>query len=134
MKVVILAGGFGTRLGEYTKRTPKPMIKICGKPIIVHIMNHYFKNGFKDFIIATGYKQEVIKRYFKKKFKYNVRIIFTGKNTMTGGRILRLKKYLKETFMLTYGDGISNINIKKLLHFQTYRSNKISRYRIHLQF
>ena len=122
MKVVILAGGFGTRLGEYTKRTPKPMIKICGKPIIVHIMNHYFKNGFKDFIIATGYKQEVIKRYFKKKFKYNVRIIFTGKNTMTGGRILRLKKYLKETFMLTYGDGISNINIKKLLSF--HKKNK----------
>ena len=72
MKIVILAGGFGTRFSEETHKIPKPMIKICGKPIIVHIMNHYFKNGFKDFIIATGYKQEVIKRYFKKKFKYAI--------------------------------------------------------------
>ena len=122
MKVVILAGGFGTRLGEHTKHIPKPMIKICGKPILIHIINHYYKYGFKDFIIATGYKQEVIKKYFKKKFKFKVRIIFTGKKTMTGGRILRLKKYLNEPFMLTYGDGVSNINLKKLLSF--HKKNK----------
>ncbi len=122
MKVVILAGGFGTRLGEHTKHIPKPMIKICGKPILIHIINHYYKYGFKDFIIATGYKQEVIKKYFKKKFKFKVKIIFTGKKTMTGGRILRLKKYLNEPFMLTYGDGVSNINLKKLLSF--HKKNK----------
>ena len=122
MKVVILAGGFGTRLGEHTKHIPKPMIKICGKPILIHIINHYYKYGFKDFIIATGYKQDVIKKYFKKKFKFKVKIIFTGKKTMTGGRILRLKKYLNEPFMLTYGDGLSNINLKKLLSF--HKKNK----------
>ena len=125
MKVVILAGGFGTRLGEHTKHIPKPMIKICGKPILIHIINHYYKYGFKDFIIATGYKQEVIKKYFKKKFKFKVRIIFTGKKTMTGGRILRLKKYLNEPFMLTYGDGVSNINLKKLLSFHN-KNKKIA--------
>ena len=125
MKVVILAGGFGTRLGEHTKHIPKPMIKICGKPILIHIINHYYKYGFKDFIIATGYKQEVIKKYFKKKFKFKVKIIFTGKKTMTGGRILRLKKYLNEPFMLTYGDGVSNINLKKLLSFHN-KNKKIA--------
>ena len=125
MKIVILAGGFGTRLGEHTKHIPKPMIKICGKPILIHIINHYYKYGFKDFIIATGYKQEVIKKYFKKKFKFKVKIIFTGKKTMTGGRILRLKKYLNEPFMLTYGDGVSNINLKKLLSFHN-KNKKIA--------
>ena len=119
MKIVILAGGLGTRISEYTKTMPKPMIEINGKPLIYHIMKHYSKYGFKNFYIALGYKGEVIKKYFNKKFfDWNVNLIETGKKTMTGGRLKRLKKYLKdETFMMTYGDGLSNINIKKLLQF-----------------
>ena len=124
MKVVILAGGLGTRLSEYTKTIPKPMVPINGKPMIVHIMNHYYKYGFKDFYIALGYKSEVIKKYFKKRYKnWNVNLIFTGKNTMTGGRIKRLKKYIgNETFLATYGDGLSNVNIKSLIKF--HKKNK----------
>ena len=96
MKVVILAGGLGTRLSEYTKYIPKPMVKILGKPIILHIMSHYAKYGFKDFYIAGGYKQKIIKDYFKnKKLGWNIKVIDTGQNTMTGGRIKRLKMYLK---------------------------------------
>jgi len=120
MKVVILAGGLGTRLPEYTKKIPKPMVKINNKPILIHIINHYIKFGFKDFLIAAGYKANIIKRYFKftsiKKCK--VQIIDTGKNSMTGGRLKRLKKYLgNETFMMTYGDGLSNVNLRKLYNF-----------------
>ena len=117
MKVVILAGGFGTRIAEYTKTIPKPMINIGNKPIIYHIMKHYSKYGFKNFYIALGYKGHVIRKYFSKKFfDWNVNLIETGKNTMTGGRLKRLKKILsKERFMLTYGDGLSNVNINKLL-------------------
>jgi len=124
MKVVILAGGFGTRISEYTKSIPKPMIKINGTPILVHIMKHYAKFGFNDFYIALGYKGDVIKNYFKKKkFNWNINLIDTGKNTMTGGRLKRLKKYLiGETFFLTYGDGLSDINIMKLLQF--HKKNK----------
>jgi len=124
MKVVLLAGGFGTRLSEYTKTIPKPMIKINGKPLILHIMNHYAKYGYKDFYIALGYKGEVIKKFFNKKFfDWNIHLIETGRNTMTGGRLHRLKKYIgKETFMMTYGDGISNVNLKKL--FQFHKKNK----------
>jgi glucose-1-phosphate cytidylyltransferase len=124
MKVVILAGGFGTRISEYTKSIPKPMIKIKGIPILVHIMKHYAKFGFNNFYIALGYKGNVIKNYFKnKKFKWNINLINTGKNTMTGGRLRKLKKYLiGESFFLTYGDGLSNVNIKKLLEF--HKNNK----------
>ena len=120
MKVVILAGGFGTRLSEYTKDIPKPLVSIKGKPIIVHIIKHYIKFGFKEFYIALGYKGSLIKKYFKNnKIKdTNIKFINTGLNTMTGGRLLRLKKFLSgETFMMTYGDGISDINIKKLVDF-----------------
>ena len=85
MKVVILAGGLGSRLSEYTKTIPKPMVKIKNIPIIVHIMKHYSKYGYKDFIIATGYKSKIIKNFFKRKISnWNVRIVNTGKNTMTG--------------------------------------------------
>jgi glucose-1-phosphate cytidylyltransferase len=124
MKVVILAGGFGTRISEYTKFIPKPMIKIRGVPILVHIMNHYSKFGFNEFYIALGYKGNVIKNYFKnKKFSWKINLIDTGKKTMTGGRLKRLKEYLKgESFFLTYGDGLSDINIKKLLTF--HKKNK----------
>ena len=124
MKVVLLAGGFGTRLSEYTKTIPKPMIDIDGKPLLLHIMKFYAKHGFKNFYIAIGYKGEIIKKFFNKKFfDWNINLIDTGKNTMTGGRLKRLKKYIgKETFMMTYGDGLSNINLKKLLKF--HKKNK----------
>ena len=124
MKIVLLAGGFGTRLSEYTKTIPKPMIDIGGKPMLLHIMKLYAKYGFKDFYIALGYKGEMIKKFFNKKFfDWNINLIETGKNTMTGGRLKRLKKYIgKETFMMTYGDGLSNVNLKKLLKF--HKKNK----------
>jgi len=124
MKVILLAGGFGTRLSEYTKTIPKPMINIAGKPMLYHIMKQYAKHGFKDFYIALGYKGKIIKKFFGKKFfDWNINLIETGKNTMTGGRLKRLKKYIgKETFMMTYGDGLSNVNLKKLLQF--HKKNK----------
>lgn len=126
MIVVILAGGRGTRISEFTKLIPKPMIPIKNIPIIIHIMKHYSKFGFNDFIIAAGYKGEIIKKYFtkNKNKKWNVKIINTGKDTMTGGRLKRLKKYLKnETFMLTYGDGLSTVNIQSLLNFHKKNKN-----------
>ena len=119
MKVVILAGGFGTRLSEYTKSIPKPMIKVNGRPIIYYIMKHFYNYGFKKFYVAIGYKGNVLKKYFKKnKFPWEVNLIETGLNTMTGGRIRRLKKYLgDERFFMTYGDGLANVNLRKLLKF-----------------
>ena len=124
MKVVILAGGLGTRISEYTKSIPKPMIKAGKFPLLLHIMKHYSSFGYKDFYIALGYKGRVIKEYFKKKkFNWNINLINTGQNTMTGGRLKRLKKYLgNEDFFLTYGDGLSNVNLKKLLKF--HKKNK----------
>jgi glucose-1-phosphate cytidylyltransferase len=119
MKVVILAGGLGSRLSEYTKNIPKPMVPINKIPMIVYIMKHYSKYGFKDFYVAAGYKYQVIKDFFKKKnYGWNIKIINTGQKTMTGGRIKRLKKYLNnETFLLTYGDGLSDVNLKNLIKF-----------------
>ena len=119
MKVVILAGGFGTRLSEYTDSIPKPMVPIGNKPIIEHIMNIYANYGHKEFYIALGYKGEVIKDYFKNfKKDWKINLIETGSDTYTGGRLKRLKKYLSdETFLLTYGDGLSNIDINKLIQF-----------------
>ena len=125
MKLVILAGGFGTRMPEYTKTIPKPMVKVNKLPIIQHIINHYLKFGIKEFYIALGYKKEIIKKYFKKKkFNYEIHLVDTGLATMTGGRIKRLKKFLdkNEDFMLTYGDGISNVNIKKL--YNLHKKNR----------
>jgi len=125
MKVVILAGGLGTRISEYTKTIPKPMIKVCGKPIIHRIIDHYVRYGHNEFYIALGYKGKVIKEYFKKKKltkKIKIHLIETGKNTMTGGRLKRLKKYLDETFLLTYGDGLSDVNLDKLINF--HKRNK----------
>ena len=124
MKVVILAGGFGTRISEYTKTIPKPMIKIKKKPIIIYIMEHFAKYGFNNFYIALGYKGKVIRNYFKKKkFNWNINLINTGLKTMTGGRLKRLKKILgKEAFFMTYGDGLSNVNLKHLLKF--HKKNK----------
>ena len=126
MKVVILAGGLVTRLSEYTKLIPKPMVTVGGKPIIYHIMKHYYNYGFKEFIVAAGYKKNIIKNYFdKNKFNWKVEVIDTGQKTMTGGRIKRLKNLLdKEDFLVTYGDGLSNVNLKGLVLFHK-RNKKI---------
>ncbi len=141
MKVVILAGGLGTRLAEETEVKPKPMVEIGGKPIIWHIMKHYAHYGFKEFYVSLGYKGEYIKKYFleytsvqgdltvnlgtgehkfhkKSSNDWIVHLIDTGLNCNTGGRVLRLKPWLEnESFMVTYGDGVSNINLHELLDF-----------------
>ena len=132
MKVVILAGGKGTRISEYTSSIPKPMVPIGSKPILEHIINYYIKFGFKDFIIATGYKHSIIKNYFNKKNVYaKINVINTGVETLTGLRLKKLTKELKETFMLTYGDGLSNINLKKLLNFHKKSKKKITLTAVH---
>lgn len=119
MKVVILAGGFGTRLSEYTDTIPKPMVPIGNKPIIEHIMEIYSNYGHKEFYIALGYKGEIIKSYFKNfKKDWKINLIDTGVDTFTGGRLKRLKKHIEDDdFLLTYGDGLSNINIDELIKF-----------------
>ena len=119
MKVILLAGGLGTRLSEYTDSIPKPMIKIGNKPILWHIMNSFARYGYNDFLVATGYKGDVIKNYFSKiSEKWNVNLIETGQKTMTGGRIKRLQKYIgNETCLVTYGDGLSDINLNSLVNF-----------------
>ena len=122
MKVVILAGGKGTRISEYTKSIPKPMIELNKKKkIIEKIIDHYSYYGAKDFIIAGGYKYKIIENYFKNNLKKNIsiKVINTGLNTLTGKRLFKLKKILSkdENFFLTYGDGLSNINLNKLYRF-----------------
>ena len=127
MKVVILAGGLGTRISEYTKTIPKPMIPINSVPILIHLINHYRRYDFNEFYIAVGYKSKVIKEYFKKNKLKNckINIIDTGLKTMTGGRLKRLSKYLdKDTFLMTYGDGLSNVNLKNLIKFHK-KKNKL---------
>lgn len=128
MKVVILAGGFGTRIAEYTKIIPKPMIEINKKPILIHIMEHYAKFGFDNFYIALGYKGNIIKKYFRKnKYKWNINLINTGIKTMTGGRLKRLKKFIgNNTFLMTYGDGISDVDIKKLIKFHNINKKLVT--------
>ncbi len=128
LKVVILCGGLGSRLAEETKKIPKPMVKIGKYPILDHIINIYIKFGFKEFILALGYKKEIIKKYFRnKKYKdVNIKLIDTGKKTLTGSRLNKLKKYLNdENFILTYGDGLSDINLDKLLKFHL-RNKKVA--------
>ena len=148
MKVVILAGGFGTRISEESVYRPKPMIEIGNMPILWHIMKTYSQYGYHDFIICAGYKQEVIKEWFADYYLHNTDITFdlknntmtvhnsytepwkvtvvdTGLNTMTGGRVKRIHKYVgNETFMLTYGDGVSNINLDALLEFHRSHGKK----------
>jgi len=146
MKIVILAGGLGTRLSEETNVLPKPMLEIGGKPILWHIMKTYSHYGFNDFIILLGYKGYIIKEYFTNYFlhqndvtidlknndieihnnnsePWKITLVETGLDSQTGGRLKRAKKFIgNETFMLTYGDGVSDINIKKLMKF--HKSNK----------
>ena len=141
MKVILLAGGFGTRLADYSSVIPKPMVKIGDKPILWRIMNHYSKYGHNDFYLALGYKSEVIKEYFLNyytlnndfsvdlatgkldinqinKLNWRVTLSETGLNTMTGGRLKKMKKYTKnDTFLMTYGDGLSDVNIQELIEF-----------------
>ena len=128
MKIVILAGGFGTRLSEYTKTIPKPMVLINGKPLLLRIMNYFYNSGFKNFYIALGYKGNIIKNYFKNdKKNLNVKLIKTGINTMTGGRLKRLAKYLKDDrFIMTYGDGLSNVNLKNLVKFHKRNKKEVT--------
>ena len=125
MKTVILCGGLGSRLSEETKIKPKPMVKIGNKPILSHIIDIYKHYGFNKFILALGYKSKFIKNYYyNKKIGCRLDLVYTGNNTLTGGRLLRLKKYFSksETFMLTYGDGVTSQNIKKLVAF--HKSHK----------
>ena len=143
MKVVLLAGGFGTRISEESQFKPKPMVEIGGKPILWHIMKEYSYYGFNDFIICAGYNQEYIKEWFANYFLYtsdvsfnycdgkgsmevlephaepwHVTVVDTGLNTMTGGRIKRIQKYVgKEPFFMTYGDGVCDVNMQELLKF-----------------
>jgi glucose-1-phosphate cytidylyltransferase len=141
MKVAILAGGFGSRISEFTQTIPKPMIPVGGKPILWHLMNGYAKYGHSDFFLALGYKSEVIKSYFLnyralnsdftinlgngdvtshhgERTDWTVTLVNTGDNTMTGGRLKRMKEYVgNESFLLTYGDGLSDIDINALIAF-----------------
>jgi glucose-1-phosphate cytidylyltransferase len=122
MKLIIFAGGLGTRLSEETDYVPKPMVKIGKKPILWHIIKYYSVYGFSDFVICGGYKINIIKNYFtrtQKKFNknFNIKIVNTGKSTNTGGRLERVKKYITGPFCLTYGDGLSNVNLDKLIKF-----------------
>jgi glucose-1-phosphate cytidylyltransferase len=117
VQVVILAGGFGTRLSEETDLIPKPMVRIGNIPILEHIMNFYSGFGHKDFVVALGYKADVIVQHFEtnKNPEFNVNLVDTGLETSTGGRIKKLVDILDDEFMLTYGDGLSNVNIDALL-------------------
>ena len=128
MKVIILAGGKGSRISFYTQKIPKPMIKIGNMPMITHIMRIFNFYGFDEFIIASGYKGGLIKKYFKNSREFpNTKVVNTGIETMTGGRLLKLKNYLdkEENFFLTYGDGVSNVNLKKLLLFHKRKKKKL---------
>jgi len=145
MKAVILAGGLGTRISEETVVKPKPMVEIGGMPIIWHIMKIYSSHGINDFIICLGYKGYIIKEYFANYFlhtsdvtfdiqhnkmevhqkfaePWKVTLVDTGENTMTGGRVKKIRRYIDGTFCLTYGDGLSNVNITKSLEF--HKENK----------
>lgn len=152
MKVVILAGGFGTRISEESQLKPKPMINLGGMPILLHIMKTYSAYGYNDFIICAGYKQDVIKEYFANYFlhtsditfdfsngnsnviihkhktePWRVTVVDTGLNTMTGGRVKRVKEYIgNEPFMLTYGDGVADIDVSKLVEYHSEHGKMVT--------
>ena len=119
MKAVILAGGYGTRISEESHLKPKPMIEIGGKPILWHIMKIYSIHNINEFVICCGYKGDIIKEYFSRSdfTPWNVELIDTGLDTMTGGRLKRIQNHLDDTFCLTYGDGVSDVNIDNLISF-----------------
>jgi len=149
MKVVILAGGYGTRLSEHTDLKPKPMVEIGGEPILLHIMKIFSYHGFNEFIICSGYKGYIIKEYFSNYYlhlsdltfnlmdnsievhnslphPWKVTVVDTGLNTLTGGRVKRIQKYVDNTpFLLTYGDGVADIDLKELVNFHQ-QHNKIA--------
>jgi glucose-1-phosphate cytidylyltransferase len=155
VKVIILAGGFGTRLSEYTQSIPKPMVTIGGKPILWHIMKTYAKYGHIDFHLALGYKAELIKDYFlnyrslnsdftidlesgnltphqKDNVNWKVTLVDTGPNSMTGGRVKRMQNFIgNETFLLTYGDGLSNIDIEALVNFHKSHGKMVTVSAVH---
>jgi glucose-1-phosphate cytidylyltransferase len=128
MQVVILCGGMGTRLKEETETKPKPLVEIGGKPILVHIMEGYISQGYNKFILCLGYKGELIREYFyNKKTSLTCEILFvdTGEKTLTGGRVKLIEKYIEgDTFFLTYGDGVSNVDINKTLKYHQ-KNNKV---------
>jgi glucose-1-phosphate cytidylyltransferase len=124
LKAIILAGGLGTRLSEETSDKPKPMVKIGDLTLIEHIMNIYAFYGIKEFVIATGYLHEVVDQYFKDYKKYKVECLFTGNNTQTGGRIKRaIESTGDDLICVTYGDGLANVNIDKLINFHKSSKN-----------
>ena len=126
MKVVILAGGLGTRISEETADKPKPMVEISGKPILWHLMSIFAKQGLKDFIVATGYRSEVIHEWVKNvKEAWTIQTLDTGLDTQTGGRILECMKSIPgERVLATYGDGLGNVNIIDLLNFHVHQGKK----------
>lgn len=134
MKVVILAGGFGSRIADHSD-LPKPMIPVGNKPIITHIMQIYINQGFKDFILPVGYKGDIIREYFYKNKSFsniNIQIVDTGLNSLTGSRLKKIKHLiLEEDFMLTYGDGLCNINLKKLINFHKKHKKKVTVTAVH---
>lgn len=155
MKVILLAGGFGTRLSEYTESIPKPMVTVGGSPILWHIMRTYAHFGHKDFYVALGYRAEIIKEYFlhyrhlnadftvdlatgmvrhheMDEADWRVTLVNTGLDSMTGGRVKRLQHFIgNEPFMLTYGDGVANINLERLLHFHRSHGKMVTVTAVH---
>ena len=133
MKVVILAGGLGTRISEESHAQPKPMIKIGGMPVLLHIMKIYSYYKINEFIICLGYKGDVIKNFFSNydSTPWNVQLIDTGLDTMTGGRLKRIQKHIDDTFCVTYGDGLSDININNLISFHKEKKSLVTLTAIH---
>jgi glucose-1-phosphate cytidylyltransferase len=155
MKVIILAGGFGTRLSEYTESMPKPMVTVGGRPILWHIMKRYSNFNHSDFFVALGYKSEIIKEYFLNYRSLNsdftvdigtglvtphqtddtdwkVTLVHTGKDSMTGGRVKRMQSFIgNETFMLTYGDGVADIDLDKLIEFHKSHGKMVTVSAVH---
>ena len=133
MKAVILAGGYGTRFGEETHLKPKPMIEIGGKPILWHILKIYSAYKINEFVICCGYKGNVIKEYFSKfdSALWNIELVDTGIDTMTGGRIKRIQNHIDDTFCVTYGDGVSDVNINDLILFHKEKKSLATLTAIH---